>query len=70
MAENKTKQTNASVDKFINTIKDETIRKDCYKIIKIMKSITKEEPKMWGPSIMGLVLIIINMLAAEKAIAV
>jgi hypothetical protein len=53
MAENKTKQTKASVDKFINTIKDESIRKDCYTIIKIMKSVTKEEPKMWGPSIIG-----------------
>jgi hypothetical protein len=53
MAENKTKQTKASVDKFISAIKDENIRKDCYTIIKIMKSITKEEPKMWGPSIIG-----------------
>lgn len=53
MAENKTKQTKASVDKFISTIKDENIRKDCYTIIKIMKSVTKEEPKMWGPSIIG-----------------
>lgn len=53
MAENKTKQTKASVDKFISAIKDENIRKDCYTIIKIMKSVTKEEPKMWGPSIIG-----------------
>lgn len=53
MAENKTKQTNASVDMFINSLKDETEREDCYEIIKIMKSITKEEPKMWGPSIIG-----------------
>lgn len=53
MAENKTKQTNASVDKFINSLKDETEREDCYRIIKIMKSVTKEEPKMWGPSIIG-----------------
>lgn len=53
MAENKTKQTKASVDKFISAIKDENIQKDCYTIIKIMKSVTKEEPKMWGPSIIG-----------------
>jgi len=44
MAENKTKQTNANVDAFINNIKDESIQNDCYKIIKIMKSVTKEEP--------------------------
>jgi hypothetical protein len=53
MAENKTKQTKASVESFINKIKDETVRNDCYTIIKLMKSITKEEPRMWGPSIIG-----------------
>jgi hypothetical protein len=53
MAENKTKQTKVSVDKFINSIKEETEREDCYKIIKLMKSITKEEPKMWGSSLIG-----------------
>jgi hypothetical protein len=53
MAENKTKQTKASVDKFINAIKDEKVRNDCYTIIKLMKSITKEDPRMWGASIIG-----------------
>ena len=53
MAENKTKQTNASVDKFIGTIKEKTTRENCYKLIELMKSVTKEEPKMWGPSIIG-----------------
>lgn len=51
--ENKTKQTRASVDKFINSIKDEKIRDDCFRIIGFMKIATKEEPKMWGPSIVG-----------------
>jgi len=53
MAENKTKETKASVDKFINSIKDENVRKDCYTIIDLMKSVTKAEPKMWGTSIIG-----------------
>ena len=53
MEENKTKQTKVSVDKFINAIKDEKVRNDCYTIIKLMKSITKEEPRMWGASIIG-----------------
>lgn len=53
MAENKTKQSNASVDKFIRSIKEEATREDCHKIIELMKSVTKEEPKMWGPSIIG-----------------
>lgn len=53
MAENKTKETKASVEKFINSVKDESIRADCDAIIKIMKSVTKEEPKMWGASMVG-----------------
>lgn len=51
--ENKTKQTRASVDKFINSIKDEKIRNDCFRIITIMESATKEPPKMQGTSIVG-----------------
>ena len=53
MAENKTKATKASVDKFINSVEDEGTRQDCKEIIKLMKSITKEDPVMWGPSIIG-----------------
>lgn len=51
--ENKTKQTRTSVDKFINSLKDEKIRNDCLRITKIMESATKEPPKMWGASIVG-----------------
>ena len=53
MAEIKTKPTDASISKFIDTVNDETKRMDSYKIIEIMKDITKEEPKMWGASIIG-----------------
>ena len=53
MAELKTKVTKASVDKFLEGIRDEKKRADCYQILKIMKKATKAEPKMWGPSIIG-----------------
>ena len=52
-AENKTKETRASVEKFLNSIKDEKKREDSYKILKLMKQITKAEPKMWGSSMVG-----------------
>ncbi|MBT8382196.1 MAG: DUF1801 domain-containing protein [Ignavibacteriaceae bacterium] len=52
-AENKTKPTKKDVEKFLNNIKDEKRREDCFKIIKLMKQITKAEPKMWGSSIVG-----------------
>lgn len=53
MSENKTKKTTESIERYINSIKDENVKKDCYTIIKLMQAITKEEPKMWGSSIIG-----------------
>lgn len=53
MAELKTKKTEASVEKFLNQIKDEQTRNDCFEISKMMKQATKSEPKMWGSSIIG-----------------
>lgn len=53
MAEPKTKQTDASVDAFIDAIEDERKREDCRALAKMMKSATRAEPKMWGASIVG-----------------
>lgn len=53
MAELKTKPTNASVEKFLNGIADETRRDDCFRVAKMMEEITGEKPTMWGPSIVG-----------------
>ena len=53
MAELKTKVNDASVTDFLNTVEDEEKRKDCFEVLKIMKQVTKAEPKMWGTSIVG-----------------
>jgi hypothetical protein len=53
MTELKTKQTEASVDKFLRGIKDEKNRADCYKIVEMMEKATKSKGKMWGTSIVG-----------------
>jgi hypothetical protein len=53
MAEIKTKQTTASVEDFLNKIKEEQKRKDSFVILEMMKKATGEEPKMWGSSIIG-----------------
>jgi hypothetical protein len=53
MAENKTKPTSASVEDFINSVKDEQKRKDSFVIMEMMKKASGEEPKMWGSSIIG-----------------
>jgi len=52
-SELKTKPKKASVDKFLKAVKDEKRRDDCFQVLDIMKKITKEEPIMWGPSIVG-----------------
>ena len=53
MAELKTKVNDASVDKFLKSIPDETKREDSYQLLDLMKQITGREPKMWGSSIVG-----------------
>ena len=53
MAENKTKPTEASVDTHIAAIADEGQRKDCEALLRLLRKLTKLEPKMWGPSIIG-----------------
>ena len=53
MAEIKTKKTAADPAKFLNAVKDEQVRKDCWTIAKMMRKATKSKPKMWGPSIVG-----------------
>jgi hypothetical protein len=52
-AEVKTKVNEASVEGFLNSVADEQARKGCFEILKMMKQVTKEEPKMWGASIVG-----------------
>lgn len=49
----KTKVNEASVTRFLNGVDDEQKRKDCFEILKLMRQVTKEEPKMWGSSIVG-----------------
>ena len=53
MAELKTKLNDASVTDFLNGIKEEGKRADSFEILKMMRQITKQEPKMWGASIVG-----------------
>ena len=53
MAELKTKLNDASVEDFLNKVEDDQKRKDSFEIIKMMRHATKEEPKMWGPAIIG-----------------
>ena len=49
----KTKPTAASVEDFINNVKDEQKRKDSFVLLEMMKKATSEEPILWSNSIIG-----------------
>lgn len=49
----KTKENDESVEDFIGNIKNEQQRKDSMVILKLMKKVSKEKPKMWGASMIG-----------------
>ncbi|MEP7353953.1 MAG: DUF1801 domain-containing protein [Acidobacteriota bacterium] len=53
MPENKTQPTTASVKAFLAAIPDETSRKDCLALQKLMERATGAKGKLWGPSIVG-----------------
>lgn len=53
LAQIKTKETESSVDDFINTIEGEEKRKDSFALVKLMQKVTKNKPKMWGSAIIG-----------------
>jgi hypothetical protein len=53
MAQLKTKETDSSVQAYLDAIEDESRRQDCQAIIELMRRVTKEEPKLWGTSIVG-----------------
>lgn len=53
MAEAKTKPTKASVEAFVKKVPDAQKRADTQTVIAMMREATKEEPVMWGPSIIG-----------------
>ena len=53
MAGNKTRKTDANVEDYLNSVENKRRREDSFQVLAMMKEITGEEPKMWGPSIVG-----------------
>ena len=53
MSELKTKPSEANVEAFLNAIEDEPKREDAFAVLELMRTITGEEPKMWGSAIVG-----------------
>jgi hypothetical protein len=53
MATTKTKPTGVSIDAYLASRASAEQLADCKAIMAICKRVTRQEPKMWGPSIVG-----------------
>ncbi|HEU5182938.1 MAG TPA: DUF1801 domain-containing protein [Gemmatimonadaceae bacterium] len=53
MAGNKTKPTDASVDDYIASRANAQQQADCRELMALFKRVTRQTPRMWGPSIVG-----------------
>jgi len=53
MAENKTKPTDASVEDYIASRANAQQHADCRELMVLFKKVTRQSPRMWGPSIVG-----------------
>ena len=53
MAELKSKYTDASIDDYLVSRASPDQLSDCKAVMAICKRVTKQQPRMWGPSIVG-----------------
>lgn len=53
MTENKTRPTDAKVEDYIASRASEQQRADCKELMALLAGVTRQRPKMWGPSIVG-----------------
>jgi len=53
MSSNKTVATDSSVESFIESVADETKRRDSRDLVGLMREITGSEPRMWGSGMVG-----------------
>jgi len=53
MAELKTRATDASIDEYIASRANAEQAADCKALMAMLRKVTRQQPKMWGPSIVG-----------------
>jgi len=53
MSELKTKQNDANVISFLNSVDNDLRKRDSFHMLDLVKKVTDIEPKMWGDSIIG-----------------
>ena len=50
---NKTAPTDADVDAFLASVEHPVRRRDALRLVELMTRVTGEQPRLWGPSIVG-----------------
>lgn len=53
MTDSRTKPTDASIEDYLASRASTEQRADCQTLMAILQQVTKEQPKMWGASIVG-----------------
>ena len=53
MSDLKTQPHDGNVEAFLQSVEHDKRREDSFVVLEMMKEITGEEPRMWGPSIVG-----------------
>lgn len=53
MAQNKTNATDASIDAYLASRASDAQLADCRVLMALLEKLTKQMPRMWGPSIVG-----------------
>lgn len=53
MTENKTKPTDASIEDYIASRASPQQGADCRVLMALLRKVTRQSPRMWGPSIVG-----------------
>jgi len=53
MSELKTRENDASVETFIQSVEDELRRADCRTLVSMLERVTGKTPRMWGKNMVG-----------------
>jgi hypothetical protein len=52
-AEPKTRETDTSVEDFLNSVENKERREDAFRLLEMYTRLTGDKPKMWGTAIVG-----------------
>ena len=66
MAETKTRPTGASVDAYLASRASPEQLTDCKAIMAMCKRVTRQQPKMWGPSMVGYGLEVVGYIGPDS----